>query len=128
MHPKLVKSNNFHTEMATRGQSLPSLRYTPPNNINQCTTNHDVKLFVYNLIRRYDNELDEYAAWEIARKAIGDGEVVLWLKKYEWIEILGDWGDIVYEEIKSQKYVNMGLHSNHFDTYSDNLVIQTDTI
>lgn len=94
--------------MATRRQSLPSfLRYTPPKAINQSSTNRDVKLFVYDFVRRYGDDLDERAAWEIARKAIGDGEAVLGLKKDEWIEIPGDWGDIIYEEIESQKYVNM---------------------
>ena len=59
------------------------------------------------MIRRYDDDLDECAAWEIARKAIGDGEAVLGMMKDEWIELLGDWGDIIYEEIESQKYVDM---------------------
>ena len=93
--------------MVTRRQSLPSLQYTPPEAINQSTTNGEVRLFVYKLIRRCNEDLDERAAWDIARKVIGDGRMVLRFKKDHWIEQLGDWGDIIYEEIESQKYVDI---------------------
>ena len=94
--------------MTARRQSLPSyMRHTPPKVINESATNLDVLLFVYNFIRGCDDDLDEYAAWEIARKAIGDGEAVLGFKRWEWIELLGDWGDIIYEEIQSHRYVDM---------------------
>ena len=93
--------------MATRRQSLPSLQYTPPEVINQSTTNGDVRLFVYKLVRQCDEDLDEYAAWDIARKVRGDGRVVLRFKRDKWIELLGDCGDIIYEEIESQKYVDV---------------------
>ena len=93
--------------MATRRQSLPSLQYNPPKAIKQSTTNGDVRLFVYKLIRHCDKDLDERAAWDIARKVRGDGRVVLRFKKDKWIELLGDWGEIIDEEIESQKYVDV---------------------
>ena len=76
--------------MATRRQSLPLSQCTPPKAITQDTTNGDVRLFVYQLVRQCDEDLDERAAWDIARKVRGDGIVVLRFKKDRWIELLGD--------------------------------------
>ena len=75
--------------------------------INQHTPNSDVRLFVYNLVRRYDEDIDEHTAWAIARKVIGDGEAVLRFKKEKWVELLDGWGDLIYDKIESQKYVDV---------------------
>lgn len=60
------------------------------------------------MVRRYDDEVDDWAAWAIVRKVIADGEVVLRYKREEeWIELLDDWGKLIYESIDSQKYVDV---------------------
>ena len=66
-----------------------------------------MRLFVYNLVRRYDEDIDEHAAWAIARKVKGDGEAVLRFKKGKWVELLDGWGDLIYDKIESQKYVDV---------------------
>ena len=89
--------------MATRRQqSSPPSPHTPPKAIKQDSTNGDVRRFVYNLVRQYNEESDERAARAIARKVRGDGGVILRLKREIWIELLDDWGDIIYETIEFQ--------------------------
>ena len=39
--------------------ALPPSPHTPPKAIDQSTINGDVRLYVYNLVRRYDEDLDE---------------------------------------------------------------------
>ena len=74
--------------------------------IETCSAIQAHQLFVYKLVRQCDEDLDERAAWDIARKVRGDGRVVLRFKKDKWIELLGDWGDIIYEEI-NWKHCNL---------------------
>ena len=86
---------------------LPPTLSTPPKTIFESSTNLDVQLYVYKLLRENERSLSERAAWEKARKIIGNGRAVLRFKKEDWVEQLGIYGGIVFREIESQKYINV---------------------
>ena len=103
------------TESA-RGSSPPS-PHTPPETIDDSTTNHGVRLYVYGLLREHDEDLSEHDARELARKVYGDGQAVLWFRWEKWVKRLGEYGGIVDQEI--QKYVDMSKESDYFHYYSN---------
>ena len=86
----------------------------PLPRLHDSTTDHGVRLYVYGLLRQYDEDLGEHDARELARKVKGDGQAVLWFRREEWVKGLGEYGGIVYQEV--QKYVDMSKESDYFIT------------
>ena len=95
--------------MAIESATVSSLPwpYTPPTTIDESTTNTGVRLYVCQLLCQYNEDLSAHEAWVIAGKLNGDGRAVLRADKEAWIRRLGDYGTMVYEEMESQKYVDV---------------------
>ena len=87
---------------------------TPPEAIYESSTNQDVQLYVYRLLRENESSLNTQNAWDKARKVLGNGRAVLRFKEEDWTEQLGIHGCIIHREIEAQKYVNV---SNKFKSY-----------
>lgn len=74
--------------------------------ISPQTSNEDVKLWVYHRLRRLDAYITEEEAWALARRVIGDGEVILSYGAAEWEKELPRHGQALFHSFQqTNKYV-----------------------
>lgn len=57
-----------------------------------------------------------------ANRVIGYGRVALRFNQEDWIRQLGEYGEMVYQEIQSLKYVEASKESDTFYYYSNCLI------
>ena len=79
----------------------------PPKVVYETSTNEEVQLYVYDLLRENYSSLSVQDAWDKARNVIGNGRAILRFKEDNWKEQLGIYGCIIFREIESQKYVDV---------------------
>ena len=103
--------------MATDNAAELSLLSFPPKAISKHSTNTDVRLYVYKLIRGNDADFDAHIVWEKARIFFGNGRAVLRFEEKDWVEQLGIHGHIVYREIEAHNYVNVTNESNNLPQF-----------
>ena len=85
------------------GREIPQLEEIPKA-ITPRSSNIEVKLFLFNLLLRYDSERTKPQAWDLVKTMKGDGEGVLNATQDYWIEVFGKVeGPMLSSKMKTEK-------------------------
>ena len=75
-----------------------------PENITPSSSNVQVKLFLFDLLLRYDSDRTKVEAWNLVKAVKGNGEGILDTKEDHWIRMFGEVeGPMMFRKIEREK-------------------------
>ena len=81
-----MAANTGHID---RSREVPQFEQIPKA-ITPRSSNIEVKLFLFDLLLKYDSERTKPQAWNLVKTLKGDGEGVFNAKEDYWIELFGE--------------------------------------
>lgn len=76
---------------------------TAPDQIYPNSSAEEVRLYVYGKLREAQPGFNQETGWQCACRVVGSGRQVLQYSEEQWVRMLGEYGDIIFNEIENAK-------------------------